>query len=140
MIEVPRAALTADDVAPEADFFSFGTNDLTQMCFGYSRDDAGKFMPGYVDQKILVDDPFQVLDRRGVGQLVQMGTERGRQAKPGPEGRHLRRTRRRSRIGRLLLWPRNGLCLLLPFPRSHCATGSRTGTSGSKQLIRPGRH
>ncbi len=82
MIEVPRAALTADDVAPEADFFSFGTNDLTQMCFGYSRDDAGKFMPGYVEHKILVDDPFQVLDRRGVGQLVRMGTERGRQAKP----------------------------------------------------------
>ena len=81
MIEVPRAALTADDVAPEADFFSFGTNDLTQMCFGYSRDDAGKFLPSYVEQKILPDDPFQVLDQRGVGQLVRIGTERGRAAK-----------------------------------------------------------
>ena len=82
MIEVPRAALTADDVAAEAEFFSFGTNDLTQMCFGYSRDDAGKFLPAYVERKILPDDPFQVLDRRGVGQLVRMGTERGRAANP----------------------------------------------------------
>ena len=80
MIEVPRAALTAGDVAAEAEFFSFGTNDLTQMCFGYSRDDAGKFLPDYVDRKILPDDPFQVLDRTGVGQLVRMGTERGRAA------------------------------------------------------------
>ena len=82
MIEVPRAALTADDIAREADFFSFGTNDLTQMCFGYSRDDAGKFLPLYVERKILAHDPFQVLDRRGVGQLVQLGTERGRQTNP----------------------------------------------------------
>ena len=82
MIEVPRAALTADDVAAEAEFFSFGTNDLTQMCFGYSRDDAGKFLPTYVERKILPDDPFQVLDRRGVGQLVRIGTERGRAANP----------------------------------------------------------
>ena len=80
MIEVPRAALTADDVAAEADFFSFGTNDLTQMCFGYSRDDAGKFLPAYVERKILADDPFQVLDRRGVGQLVEMATRQGRRA------------------------------------------------------------
>ncbi|MCY4204348.1 MAG: pyruvate, phosphate dikinase [Bacteroidetes bacterium] len=78
MIEVPRAALTADRIAKEADFFSFGTNDLTQMCFGYSRDDAGKFLPGYVEHKILPEDPFQVLDQEGVGQLVQIATERGR--------------------------------------------------------------
>jgi len=82
MIEVPRAALTADEVAREAEFFSFGTNDLTQMCFGYSRDDAGKFLPDYVDHKILRDDPFQVLDRQGVGQLVRMGTELGRESNP----------------------------------------------------------
>jgi len=81
MIEVPRAALTADAIAKEADFFSFGTNDLTQMCFGYSRDDAGKFLPGYVEQKILPDDPFQVLDQDGVGQLVEIATQRGRDAK-----------------------------------------------------------
>ena len=78
MIEIPRAALTADKVAEVAEFFSFGTNDLTQMTFGYSRDDAGKFLPFYVDNGILPADPFQVLDQTGVGQLVEMGTQRGR--------------------------------------------------------------
>ena len=78
MIEIPRAALVADQIAETAEFFSFGTNDLTQMTFGYSRDDAGKFLPEYVDQGILGDDPFQSLDQDGVGQLVQVGTERGR--------------------------------------------------------------
>ena len=82
MIEVPRAALTAADVAREAEFFSFGTNDLTQMCFGYSRDDAGKFLPSYVEHKILADDPFQVLDQEGVGQLVRMASVHGREANP----------------------------------------------------------
>ena len=81
MIEIPRAALTADEIAKEADFFSFGTNDLTQMTFGYSRDDAGKFLPIYLDKGILKEDPFQVLDQKGVGQLVEMGTKRGREAK-----------------------------------------------------------
>jgi pyruvate,orthophosphate dikinase len=81
MIEIPRAALTADEIAKEADFFSFGTNDLTQMTFGYSRDDAGKFLPVYLDKGILKEDPFQVLDQRGVGQLVELGTKRGREAK-----------------------------------------------------------
>jgi len=82
MIEIPRAALRAGDIAKEADFFSFGTNDLTQMTFGYSRDDAGKFLPYYVDQKILKDDPFQTLDVEGVGELVRIGTERGRAQRP----------------------------------------------------------
>ncbi|MDG5799789.1 pyruvate, phosphate dikinase [Marinilabiliaceae bacterium ANBcel2] len=82
MIEIPRAALTAGDVAKEADFFSFGTNDLTQMTFGYSRDDAGTFLPIYLEKGILKEDPFQVLDQEGVGQLVEVGTERGRAAKP----------------------------------------------------------
>jgi pyruvate,orthophosphate dikinase len=82
MIEVPRAALTADLVATEAEFFSFGTNDLTQMTFGYSRDDAGKFLPVYIDKGILKHDPFQVLDQEGVGQLVRMGVEKGRKVKP----------------------------------------------------------
>ncbi|WP_372771869.1 pyruvate, phosphate dikinase [Mangrovibacterium sp.] len=82
MIEIPRAALTADLIAAEADFFSFGTNDLTQMTFGYSRDDAGKFLPDYLDKGILKNDPFQVLDQTGVGQLVKMGVERGRSTKP----------------------------------------------------------
>ena len=82
MIEIPRAAVTADRVAEAADFFSFGTNDLTQLTFGYSRDDAGVFLPEYVEQGILEKDPFQVLDQEGVGQLVSMGVERGRSTKP----------------------------------------------------------
>jgi pyruvate,orthophosphate dikinase len=82
MIELPRAALTADKIAEYADFFSFGTNDLTQTTFGLSRDDSGRFLSLYVEHKILPDDPFQVLDPEGVGQLVRIGTERGRSVKP----------------------------------------------------------
>jgi pyruvate,orthophosphate dikinase len=80
MIEVPRAALVADEIARHADFFSFGTNDLTQMTFGYSRDDAGVFLPGYVQKGILADDPFQRLDQQGVGKLVEMAVRLGREA------------------------------------------------------------
>ncbi len=79
MIEIPRAALTADEVANYADFFSFGTNDLTQMTLGYSRDDIGSFLPDYLEQEIFIQDPFAVLDQEGVGQLVKIGVERGRQ-------------------------------------------------------------
>lgn len=82
MIEVPRAALVADKIAESAEFFSFGTNDLTQMTFGYSRDDAAKFLPVYLAKNILKHDPFQVLDQEGVGQLVLMATQRGRSTKP----------------------------------------------------------
>jgi pyruvate,orthophosphate dikinase len=82
MIEIPRAALTADKIAEHASFFSFGTNDLTQMTFGYSRDDVGTFVPQYVDDDILENDPFAVLDQTGVGQLVEMGTTKGRQTNP----------------------------------------------------------
>lgn len=82
MIEVPRAAITADEIAEVAEFFSFGTNDLTQMTFGYSRDDAGKFIREYLDRKILPDDPFQTIDRAGVGELMKMGKERGRKTRP----------------------------------------------------------
>jgi pyruvate,orthophosphate dikinase len=82
MIEIPRAAMTADKIAERAEFFSFGTNDLTQMGFGYSRDDAGKFLPIYIDMGILPHDPFQVLDQEGIGQLVEMGTSKGRSTKP----------------------------------------------------------
>ncbi|MGB1125583.1 MAG: pyruvate, phosphate dikinase [Phycisphaeraceae bacterium] len=81
MIEIPRAALTADEVATEADFFSFGTNDLTQLTFGYSRDDVNTFLPDYIGQEILEKDPFQSLDTTGVGQLVAMGVEKGRSTK-----------------------------------------------------------
>jgi len=82
MIEIPRACLTANLIAKRADFFSFGTNDLTQMAFGYSRDDAGKFLPVYIEEGILKNDPFEVLDQEGVGQLVEMGTIKGRSTKP----------------------------------------------------------
>ena len=82
MIELPRAALMAHDIAAHADFFSFGTNDLTQTTFGLSRDDSSRFLPNYVERKIMPDDPFQVLDREGVGQLIRLGTERGRSVKP----------------------------------------------------------
>ena len=82
MIEIPRAALTADRIASRAEYFSFGTNDLTQMTFGYSRDDIASFLPVYLDKKILKDDPFQVLDQNGVGQLVEMAVNKGRTVRP----------------------------------------------------------
>jgi pyruvate,orthophosphate dikinase len=81
MIEVPRAALTADKIAENAEFFSFGTNDLTQMGFGFSRDDIGGFLPIYVGDNILPDDPFQKLDQDGIGQLVEMAVQKGRQTR-----------------------------------------------------------
>ncbi|HOT37787.1 MAG TPA: pyruvate, phosphate dikinase, partial [Candidatus Latescibacteria bacterium] len=81
MIEVPRAAIIADKIAKEAEFFSFGTNDLTQMTFGYSRDDAGKFLPFYIENKVWIDDPFQSLDQEGVGKLVEMGVKLGRKGR-----------------------------------------------------------
>ena len=82
MIEVPRAALLADEIAEEAEFFSFGTNDLTQLTFGFSRDDAGKFLPEYYDAKIYENDPFARLDQKGVGKLVALAAELGRKTRP----------------------------------------------------------
>ncbi len=83
MIEIPRAAITSDRIAEEAEFFSFGTNDLTQMGFGFSRDDAGSFLPEYVGKKLLEDDPFQSLDQEGIGELVRISCEKGRATRPG---------------------------------------------------------
>ena len=80
MIEIPRAALTADEIAKEADFFCFGTNDLTQMTFGFSRDDAGSFLNSYYDKKIYENDPFAKLDQKGVGKLMKMTVDLGRSA------------------------------------------------------------
>jgi pyruvate,orthophosphate dikinase len=82
MIELPRAALTADEIATKAEFFSFGTNDLTQTVFGLSRDDAGRFLPNYIERGILPDDPFQVLDRNGVGKLIEFAVSAGRSVRP----------------------------------------------------------
>merc|ERR1712216_553703 len=82
MIEIPRAALTAHEIAEEAEFFSFGSNDLTQMTFGYSRDDVGSFVPKYLGEGILQDDPFVTLDTEGVGQLIKMTVEKGRSVRP----------------------------------------------------------
>jgi pyruvate,orthophosphate dikinase len=90
MIEVPRAALTADRIAEEAEFFSFGTNDLTQMTFGFSRDDIKGFMPVYLREKILPVDPFQTIDANGVGQLIEMGVTKGRKARQEKTGEHLK--------------------------------------------------
>jgi pyruvate,orthophosphate dikinase len=90
MIEVPRAALTADEIATEAEFFSFGTNDMTQMTFGFSRDDIAGFMPAYIENKILPVDPFQSIDIKGVGQLIQMGVQKGRTARQEKAGQHLK--------------------------------------------------
>jgi pyruvate,orthophosphate dikinase len=82
MIEIPRAALLSDRMAKSCEFFSFGTNDLTQMTFGFSRDDIGGFMHDYIDKKILPADPFQTIDREGVGQLIRISVERGRTTRP----------------------------------------------------------
>jgi pyruvate,orthophosphate dikinase len=81
MMEIPRATLVADKVAEKAEFYSFGTNDLTQMTFGYSRDDIGSFLPDYLDKKIVLYDPFASIDQEGVGQLVKIGVERGRKTR-----------------------------------------------------------
>jgi pyruvate,orthophosphate dikinase len=90
MIELPRAALTADKIAEEAEFFSFGTNDLTQMTFGFSRDDIKGFISKYIEQKILPVDPFQSIDQNGVGQLIDIGIQKGRKARQEKAGQHLK--------------------------------------------------
>ena len=102
MIEIPRAALTADEIAKEADFFCFGTNDLTQMTYGFSRDDAGKFLDAYYDAKIFENDPFAKLDQVGVGKLMEMAIELGKPVNPKPARRYLWRARWRSKFCRVL--------------------------------------
>ena len=115
MIEIPRAALTADEIATEAEFFSFGTNDLTQMTFGFSRDDAGKFLSYYYDNKVYENDPFAHLDQKGVGKLVEMAARLGRAHPPEPGLGHLRRARRRPDEHRVLPQCWAGLCICSPF-------------------------
>ena len=90
MIELPRASVTADQIAEEAQFFSFGTNDLTQMTFGFSRDDIKGFMPTYLKEKILPIDPFQTIDFSGVGELMKIGIQKGRDSRKAKHGQHLK--------------------------------------------------
>ena len=123
MIEIPRAALTADEIAKEADFFSFGTNDLTQMTFGFSRDDAAKFLGAYYDTKIYENDPFQHLDVNGVGKLVEMACKLGRQTNWGSNSASAASTaaiRRPSRSATRSAWTtcpaRRSACLLPASP------------------------
>ena len=128
MIETPRAAVRADEIAEEADFFSFGTNDLTQMTFGFSRDDVeGRMMSAYLEKGLLTRNPFETIDQTGVGQLV---TRRGR-AGPGDqarsEARRVRRARRRPGVDRLLLPGRARLRVVLAVPGAHRPPGGRPG-------------
>ena len=129
MIEIPRAALTADEIAKEADFFCFGTNDPTQMTYGFSaRDDAGKFLDAYYDAKIFESDPFARLDQTGVGKLMEMPIELGKPVNPnlhiGICGEH----GGRSKLCRILQYAWAGLCILLTVPCTDCKTGSGTGS------------
>ena len=124
MIELPRACVVADELAACAEFFSFGTNDLTQTTYGYSRDDAeASFIPVYLEKRILKDDPFQVLDRRGVGDADEAGRRLGRGARPEIEDRHLRRARRRAEQRRLLRLLGTRLRLVFAVSRPDRAPG-----------------
>ena len=134
MIELPRAALTADQIAEEAEFFSFGTNDLTQTTFGISRDDINNFLPAYLKLGIFKQDPFATLDQAGVGQLVKMATAKGRNTRPEPQGRHLRRAWRRSRVRQVLPQDRPQLRLLLALPSADGTAGS--GAGGARREAR----
>ena len=128
MIELPRAALRAAEIAAHADFFSFGTNDLTQTALGLSRDDAeGKFLTAYLEQGVLEHNPFETLDQEGVGELVRLGVARGRSDQTAAQDRHLRRARRRPELGRLLPRGRARLRVLLAVPRAARSPRSRTG-------------
>ncbi len=133
MIELPRAALMAEEIAEDAEFFSFGTNDLTQTTFGFSRDDINKFLPYYLKEGIFKQDPFAVLDQEGVGELVKIGTERGRETRPnlkvGICGEH----GGEPRVGEVLSPRRHGLRLLLSLPRAYGAAGRSAGRPGRKR-------
>ena len=118
MVETPRAALRAGDLAASSAFLSFGTNDLTQMTYGLSRDDAGRFMRDYVNRGVFPEDPFHSLDLEGVGELMLIAARRGRAAQPGPGARPLRRARRRPVLGALLQGRGLRLRLLLAVPRA----------------------
>ncbi len=133
MIELPRAAVTADEVATAADFFSFGTNDLTQTVFGFSRDDIeAKFLPKYLERKILPRNPFETIDA-GVAEVVRIAVEKGRQTNPEDQARRMRRARRRPGVGADLQRPRLGLRVLLAVPRPAGPPGRRAGDLGREE-------
>ena len=127
MIEIPRAALTADLVAKEAEFFSFGTNDLTQSSMGLSRDDYTKFQKEYQEKKIFTPDPFAVLDQEGVGKLIEHGHQAGPQDQAGSGDRHLRRARRRAELGAVLLPRGHELRFVLAVSGAHRPAGCGAG-------------
>ena len=132
MIEVPRAALTAGEIARAAEFFSFGTNDLTQMTWGFSRDDVeGAFFSPYIELGIFGVSPFETIDRDGVGRLVRDRRRRGPGHPAGPAHRRLRRTRRRPGLGLVLPRGRPGLRVLLAVPRP--GRPARGGSGGGSQ-------
>ena len=135
MIEIPRAALTADEIATEAEFFSFGTNDLTQMTFGFSRDDAGKFLEDYYTKGVFESDPFAHVDEKGVGKLMEIASELGRKTRPRHQTRHLRRTRRRPGFGHVLPQDRPELRIMLTVPRASCTFGGSTGGSNFQKIV-----
>ncbi len=131
MIETPRAALRAGEIAEEADFFSFGTNDLTQMTFGFSRDDVeGRMMSAYLEKGLLKRNPFEVVDPDGVGRAGPAGRRAGPGHPARPQDRGLRRARRRSRVDRHLRRGRARLRELLALPGAHRPAGRRPGRAG----------
>ena len=128
MIELPRACFIANRIAEHADFFSFGTNDLTQTALGFSRDDVeSKFVPTYLRRKIIDRSPFETIDGPGVGWLVRLAAWVGREAHPGLKLGDLRRARRRPRLDRLLPHGRPGLRVVLAVPRADRAGGRGAG-------------
>ena len=137
MIELPRAAIRAGEIAESAEFFSFGTNDLTQTTIGISRDDAASFLGTYVQKGIFAVDPFVSIDQEGVGALVEIGAERGRKHAPGPQARHLRRAWRRSGFDHLLREGRARLRVLLALPRADRQAGGGAGGAGEAGESRP---
>ena len=127
MIEVPRAALAADKIAEDAEFFSFGTNDLTQTALGMSRDDSGSFLPTYLEHDIIAANPFASIDQEGVGELMKMARDRAQEDPPRHQAGHLRRTWRRAEQRQVLPRHRSGLRELLAIPRAHRPPCRRAG-------------
>ena len=137
MIETPRACIRADDIAIEADFFSFGTNDLTQMTLGFSRDDVeGRMMEAYLEYGLLKRNPFETLDDHGVGELVRLGTKRGPRHQAELEARDLWRTRWRSRIDPDLLRRGPRLRVVFAVPGADRPTRRRTGGARPQLIVR----